>query len=83
MINLQIAIPRALTPKPDISAHAQCAGETIMIEELTTTHTCPNCESPLDELGAYGSRAHFACPNCDTFMSVSVWRRIETKEDEE
>ena len=50
---------------------------------LTTTHACPHCESQLDELGVYGNRAHFSCPDCGAFMSAVVWRRIETKEDEE
>ena len=56
-----------------------------MIDELTTTtttHNCPHCESELDELGVYDNRAHFACPNCGANVSVVVWRRIETKDDD-
>ena len=53
-----------------------------MIENLTTAHACPHCESQLDELGVCGNRAYFACPRCGVFMSAEVWRRIETKEEE-
>ena len=54
-----------------------------MIEELTTIHICPHCEAQLDELGVYGNRARFSCPDCGANMSAEVLRRIEIKEDEE